>query len=279
MSRALGILQGRLGRVALLDMDASLVTHAHRGCHVLLKVGGADTFFDVRGEMCPLTDRSAVLVNAWEPHAYNHQAHAPQTHILALYIEPEWLGEMDRQFGCAGHARFFPHSCVSISREIRERAQSLGQQMLASDPASQEAGEALVFDLMKEVISGFADHKSLRLAPEISWMADFRIRRAVRLMHERLHLSFDAADIARAAGLSRPHFFSRFRAVTGLTPALFFNTLRMEAATRKLVSGAAAMADVGRELGFDAPANFTRFFRQQQGVAPSEYRRVAHYVG
>ncbi len=92
MSNALRIARGRFGRVALLDMDRPLVRHAHPHCHVLLKVEGADTQFSVRDRLVPLTDESAVLVNAWEPHAYAHDQARPKTVILALYIEPQWLG-------------------------------------------------------------------------------------------------------------------------------------------------------------------------------------------
>ena len=63
MSKALRIAHGGFGRVALLDMDYSLVRHAHPHCHVLLKVEGADTQFQVDDTMYPLTDLGAVLVN------------------------------------------------------------------------------------------------------------------------------------------------------------------------------------------------------------------------
>ncbi|MFC6640781.1 AraC family ligand binding domain-containing protein [Sulfitobacter profundi] len=72
-------------------MDRPLVKHAHAQCHVLLKVEGADTEFDVGGRCVPLTDESAVLINAWEHHSYVHRAGQPPTIILALYIEPTWL--------------------------------------------------------------------------------------------------------------------------------------------------------------------------------------------
>src|SRR5665213_3777713 len=73
-------------------MDRPLVVHAHRQCHVLLKARGSNTFFHVRDGLYPLTERTAVLVNAWEPHCYaHHDPLAPRTVILALYIEPEWL--------------------------------------------------------------------------------------------------------------------------------------------------------------------------------------------
>lgn len=278
MSRALRILQGRLGRVALLDMDGPLVTHAHRGCHVLLKAGGADSSFRVRDADCPLTDSTAVLVNAWEPHAYTHSLAVHRTLILALYIEPEWLAAMDRSFVCAGHSGFFPRSCVAISPGIGARARLLSQLLLHEDFAAGRAAEEPVFDLMAEVITGFADR--MGLAPAISQVrpADFRIRKSIGFMAGRLHQPFDAGVIAQEAGLSRPHFFARFRAVTGLTPALFFNTLRMEDATQRLAASPVSLGEVARALGFEEQANFTRFFRQQQGVTPSSYRQVAHLI-
>ncbi|MGE0875906.1 MAG: helix-turn-helix domain-containing protein [Burkholderiales bacterium] len=35
------------------------------------------------------------------------------------------------------------------------------------------------------------------------------------------------------------------------------------------------MADVSADLGFSAQSNFTRFFLNQVGIPPSEYRRAA----
>jgi len=72
MSTALRIAHGAFGRVALLDMDRSLVRHAHPHCHVLIKANGADTQFSVGDALVPLTDTQAVLINTWEPHAYVH---------------------------------------------------------------------------------------------------------------------------------------------------------------------------------------------------------------
>src|ERR1700704_3021712 len=82
MSTALRIAHGAFGRVALLDMDWSLVRHAHPHCHVLLKVEGADTQFVVGDTVYPLTDNTAVLVNGWQPHSYVHDPERPRTVIL-----------------------------------------------------------------------------------------------------------------------------------------------------------------------------------------------------
>ncbi len=279
MSHALNIFQGQFGRVALLDMDRSLVTHAHRACHVLLKFGGADTAFHVRDELCPLTDDTAVLVNAWEPHAYSHGYSAPQTIILALYIDPQWLARIDHQLICSGHSQFFPRPCVSLNRQILDRARNLGAQMLLGEVLSTHEAEETVFDLMISVIDSFSNRMVLRTERVTTGIADHRIRRAIEAMRCEIGQALDIAKLSRIACLSRPHFFYQFKRVTGLTPSLFLNTLRMEQAAVMLVDPKKTLIHVAQDLGFEAHSNFTRFFRQHQGVAPSEYRRVTHFFG
>jgi hypothetical protein len=61
----LRIAHGAFGRVALLDMDRSLVRHAHPHCHVLIKAEGVDTQFAVGDELVSLTGRQAVLIDAF----------------------------------------------------------------------------------------------------------------------------------------------------------------------------------------------------------------------
>jgi AraC family transcriptional regulator len=60
------------------------VRHAHPHCHVLVKVEAADTQLAVRDATAPPTDGNAVLINAWEPHAY---AHDPRRRSTALVGE------------------------------------------------------------------------------------------------------------------------------------------------------------------------------------------------
>jgi AraC family transcriptional regulator len=122
MSNAIRIFQGKFGRVALLDMDRPLVTHAHSQCHVLLKASGADTFFAVRDRLHPLTDETAVLVNSWEPHCYAHQnPDAPRTVILALYIEPVWLCEIEKRLTSSACRMNFRCRCCMANSPARKR--------------------------------------------------------------------------------------------------------------------------------------------------------------
>jgi AraC family transcriptional regulator len=275
MTHALKFFQGRFGRVALLDSDHSLVTHAHPQCHVLIKARGEDTAFDVGGRLHPLTRDTAVLVNAWEPHAKVHRS-AQRSTVLALYIEPEWLVAVDRRLSAAGLRGFFPRPCVAIPRHVRLLADRLIDEMFDANPDSQMKWEGVLSELMMSVLHAFS---SWRERDEIERASrrqpsDARIGRAIRFMRENLGGAFSFDDVARESHLSRPHFFYLFKQCTAVSPAIFFNTLRMEEAFSQLSSADMTINSMASRLGFSEPHHFTRFFRQNLGIPPSEYRKT-----
>ena len=278
MSSAVRIAYGDFGRVALLDMDRSLVRHAHPHCHVLLKVEGADTQFSVGDELVQLTDRQAVLVNAWVPHAYVHDKSRPRTTILALYIEPKWLTMFRHNWTAATAPSLFERPGGEITPEIRELAMSLATVMVA-EPSAVAVHEELLAKLMIAVIERFtpwqtASHSLTALAAERGRM-DWRIRRAVCVMRESSGKSIDLGAVAKESGLSRAHFYRLFQASTNLTPNVYLNMLRVEIAVRSIVDSPDSLSKLSCSLGFSAPAHFSRFFKDHAGASPSEFRSVA----
>jgi AraC-like DNA-binding protein len=278
MSKALRIAHGAFGRVALLDMDRSLVRHAHPHCHVLIKADGADTQFSVGDALVPLTDTQAVLINAWEPHAYVHDRNRPRTIILALYIEPDWLKSFRPNWAASGGADFFAQPAGEVSPRIRALAMELAAAMLA-DPAAGAAQEQLLSELMIAVIERFTAWRTLTPAARDSAPGanrfDWRIRRAVQLIRTAPQIAHDVNTLAKEAGLSRAHFFRLFERSTRMTPHVYLNLLRMELAVSSVVDSEASFVAVSNTLGFQAQSHFTRFFRDHAGVNPSEFRHVA----
>lgn len=277
MSTAIRVFQGKFGRVALLDMDRPLVTHAHSQCHVLIKASGADTFFAVRDTLHPLTDETAVLVNSWEPHCYaHHNPDAPRTLILALYIEPIWLSEIETGLNSSGHPGFFQRACVELSQPIRRLASALALQMLHGDQLREPELETALSNLMMAVIDSFSEWRSFgsSISRRLASTSDHRIRRALTYMRSHVGGEYDIDKLAREACLSRAHFFKLFQQHTSLTPSVYGNVLRMEAAITGLTAGPQSIGAVSNSLGFAAQSHFTRFFQQHLGVAPSQYRRV-----
>jgi AraC-like DNA-binding protein len=276
VSSAVKIFQGRFGRVALLDMNAPLVGHAHHHCHILIKAGGADSAFRVRGERAPLSDDTAVLVNAWEHHAYEHEGPPDaRTLILALYIEPGWLAELQRSLALSGHPRFFPEPCVRLTAATRKMVEEFVLELWWDDEVSPGRLEDLLFNLIIAVVesySGWRDLASLlKSKPPVAM--DPRIRQAIALMRRDVARELDVDGLATATGLSRAHFFTLFQRDTRVTPLVYANVLRFEAAVQRLTQTSESVGDVAHGLGFSAPSHFSRFFRAHLGITPSDYRR------
>lgn len=277
MSDALRIAHGAFGRVALLDMDRSLVRHAHPHCHVLLKVGGDDTQFLVGDRVAPLTDACAVLVNAWEPHAYVHDPARQNALILALYIEPDWLVSFRPNWSASGRAGFFEQSAGAISPRIRGTALDLASEMVHA-PGAGSRQETLLSDLMIAVIERFTPWRTI--GASLREMArsnavDWRVRRAISLMRQDPTAPLGIERLCREAGMSRSHFFRVFEESTGVTPHVFLNVLKVEMAIGAVIDSDDSFAAIGDRLGFGAPSHFTRFFRDHCSVSPREFRTVA----
>ena len=200
MSTALRIAHGAFGRVALLDMDWSLVRHAHPHCHVLLKVEGADTQFVVGDKVYPLTNETAVLVNGWQPHSYVHDPKRPRTVILALYIEPEWLMAFRPGWAASGAPGFFSHPSGDVSPRIRGLAMNLAADMMAR-PEARTAHEAVLSDLMISVIERFTPWRSFPASiREMNVRSgDWRIRKVAASMRSETRRGA-ALDTLRQGG-------------------------------------------------------------------------------
>jgi AraC-like DNA-binding protein len=276
MSTALRIAHGAFGRVALLDMDWSLVRHAHPHCHVLLKVEGADTQFVIGDTVYPLTNETAVLVNGWQPHSYVHDPKKPPTIILALYIEPEWLMAFRPGWAASGAPGFFSHPSGKVSPRIRSFAMNLAADMMAR-PEARNAHESALSDLMIAVIERFTPWRSFPASiREMSVrFSDWRIRRVAASMRAETRPGAVLDTFAKEAGLSRAHFFRLFESSIGVPPKVYLNVVRMEQAVDALLNQSASVCGISNQLGFTEPAHFTRFFRNHAGVSPREFRNVS----
>jgi AraC-like DNA-binding protein len=279
LTKALSILRGRFGRVALLDMDTSLVDHAHPHFHLIFKASGPDQNFVVEGQAVPLRSDMLVAVNSWQQHAYVHRQGAERTMFLALYIEPAWLAEADRAFVNCAAPGFFPHAGIPITNEINRLRTDLVRRMADPHDRHDELQESIL-ELCLTVSHRFSDWRDRGVGlrkPHSS--RDYRVGRALRHMRERAAGAVDLDDVARASGLSRPHFNHLFRSCTGLSPRVYANALRVESAVSQLRQQHDEVGDISQHLGFSAQSNFTRFFQQHTGTSPNQYRRVMADLG
>jgi len=275
VTKALSVLSGAFGRVALLDMDTSLVAHAHPHCHLIFKASGPDQHFIVEDQAFPLRYDTAIAVNTWQEHAYLHCAGSERTVFLALYIEPDWLAEADGSFLNCTRPGFFAQSAFPVTYEMMRLRAKLVRMLETELYADARQLEELILDLTLVAVHGFSDWRGQsRKGGDWRSARDFRILKALHHMHEGMGDRINLDTIAAEAGLSRPHFNYLFRNCTGISPRLYANALRVEAAVCKLRKKKSNIGTISGDLGFPAQGNFTRFFQQHTGASPNQFQRV-----
>jgi YesN/AraC family two-component response regulator len=80
------------------------------------------------------------------------------------------------------------------------------------------------------------------------------------------------SEVARLCNMSPSRFCREFKAAFDVTFVEYLANYRMAQAKRLLANPSMPVADVAVAVGFSDPSYFTRVFKRQEGVAPSEYR-------
>ena len=102
------------------------------------------------------------------------------------------------------------------------------------------------------------------------------IENALAFIEENLKNDFILADVAKAAGYSEYHFLRIFKQVTRLTPADYIRKRRLSEIARELYGSTRPVSDIAFEYGFNSKENFTRAFKAEHNVLPTEYKSAGN---
>jgi AraC-like DNA-binding protein len=275
MARPLRIFEGRFGRLVLADAAAAGEPRTFAEPLILLKVDGADATLSVAGEAQPLTREEILFVGPGQVVQGAGSAHGAQSRLIEFLPSLDWLRAVfPAVFEDAGD--LFPRTREAVTPRIRQLADTLAIEATNDQFLSAERLEFMLQELMLSVVEGYlARRRSAASLWRGSRFADTRIRKALGLLRARPNKDVNIDELASQVGLSRSRFYDLFQICTGRSPRAYLDMLCVESAIAKLSRGRARIADVSAELGFSAQSNFTRFFLNQVGIPPSEYRRAA----
>ena len=253
-ARLVRMFEGRFGRLVLTDLEPQQPIGAQADPAIVMVHGEGEVRFLNRGEI-------HVNVDA--------------TRALVFHASSQWLREsFPAVFEDSGKP--FPEPRETITPRIRQLVDTLAVETLNDRFLS---AERLDFMLQELVLSIVETYLTRRRASSPLWRGsrfeDSRIRRAIGLLRARPNKDLNIDELASQVGLSRSRFYDLFQLCTGFSPRAYLDMLCVETAISRLSSGHGKISEVSAELGFSAQSNFTRFFLNQVGVPPSEYRRSA----
>ncbi|MCP4313038.1 MAG: response regulator [Bacteroidetes bacterium] len=79
-------------------------------------------------------------------------------------------------------------------------------------------------------------------------------------------------ELSMEMGLSRVHFYRRFKELTSMTPKDYFKETRLKEAVRLLEEDQNSISEIAYMIGFNTPSSFTVAFKGFYGVSPKEYK-------
>lgn len=100
-----------------------------------------------------------------------------------------------------------------------------------------------------------------------------RINKSVEFMKGHLRERLTIATLAAVVNLSRSHYTTLFRRVTGYAPLNYLNYLRMQSAVLLLSTTDWPIKRISEHLGFSDQLYFSRAFSKMHNHSPSEHRR------
>ena len=95
-----------------------------------------------------------------------------------------------------------------------------------------------------------------------------------KYIRDHIDESLTREVLADVAGYSIPHFHRIFTAQLGENIASYVRRVRLERAGRKLRMGALDITAVALAAGYDTHTAFSRAFKQQYGLSPSQFRQL-----
>ncbi|MBI2512782.1 MAG: AraC family transcriptional regulator [Opitutae bacterium] len=198
------------------------------------------------------------------PHDYAADPANPWT-LIWFHFAGTWAEEYARIVGGAGRHRKFSVHQIEVLIEAFE-------------------------DCYRHVLGGYTDSDLIGLSTSFAHFlglcrtsqrpadprrrhTEDRVLRTIRFMRENLSRPISLEELARAAGLSIPHYSTTFKRQMNCSPIEFLTRLRLQKACERIEATCDTIAQIGYAVGFNDPLYFSRVFRRHMSIPASEYRQ------
>lgn len=100
-----------------------------------------------------------------------------------------------------------------------------------------------------------------------------KISPAIAYINENLDKNFTLEDLAKICLLSKTTFAHIFPKVLGVSPIAYIINRKLESSLYFLLETDASIQEISEKFGFESPFYYSKRFKQQYGLSPSEYRK------
>lgn len=132
----------------------------------------------------------------------------------------------------------------------------------------QELLEMYLRQILLLIVRSREEHK-----PTVSSFIQGEMELARRYFTEHYNEEINIEDYARSRGMSISWFLRNFKQLTAKSPMQYILAIRINNAVSLLEGTNYNINEISSVVGYDNPLYFSRIFKKQKGVSPTDYRK------
>jgi AraC-like DNA-binding protein len=267
MKEKISTVMGGFGRLSAGVYARPVGCHTYREPGVLFHMGGGDLGVTVDEITEPFRAGDMLMLDRWTAHSRVALSNEPST-LVTLLADPLLFGAIS---GSLGRCRF-RRPRAKMDAELNMRLGELLILMFDRPDTRPQTIQFNIEQLIELVRERYVETgRSPRHAGDR--VPDSRVLHAFECLRECAARKVSVESMVAESGMSRSHFFRQFKRGIGVSPQQVIDEARVDYALRALSRPGLMLSQLSAQLGFSAPAHFTRFFVQHLGCTPSQFRR------
>ncbi|MFB6343500.1 substrate-binding domain-containing protein [Saccharicrinis sp. FJH62] len=80
-------------------------------------------------------------------------------------------------------------------------------------------------------------------------------------------------ELSQRLGLSRVHVYRKIKKLTGMSVSEFVRSVKLKLSLNLIKTSGKTISEIAYEVGFSSPSYFTKCFKDQFGISPSEFEK------
>jgi DNA-binding response OmpR family regulator len=171
---------------------------------------------------------------------------------------------------------------VLLTARAEEEQQLQGYQTGAdayvTKPFRLDILQAMIANLIRQreqVQRQFQQHVEIRPSEVAVRSLDEQfVNSAVKVVEANLaNAEFTVEELSDAMSMSRVYLYKKILSLTGKTPIEFIRIIRMRRGASLLEKSQLTVSEIAYQIGFNNPKYFTKLFKEEFKMLPTEYRR------
>lgn len=245
-----------------------LPTHRPRGRLdfqlLYIASGKAHFYFDNSETDTVVTAGQMVIYRPKEPQRYVYYGNE-QTEVYWVHFTGSNVKNILRTYGIMDHMRVIPSGAsLDYVRIFKQMIHEL-QRCQIHYPELLTLLLQQLFILLHRQLTQEHHRKDTYLNTEMEL--------ALQYFNDHYNTDISIEEYASSRGMSVSWFIRNFKQYTHSTPMQYLLERRMTNAQMLLETTNYNITEIGTIVGYDNPLYFSRIFRKQKGMSPSEYRR------